>query len=139
MMSRAEIDVFLQRQDPAMLGVIGTLASDGWPNLVPIWYRWDGQAAHVWTGMERLWPQQLLSDPRVSLAVQEGERPFAAVLMKGRAELETDGAGHWDEVRSICRRYVPADEVDGYIEPWGSLRTIVTIRPERIVSWAVGY
>ena len=32
----------LNRERPGLLAVIGTLGRDSCPQLVPVWYRWDG-------------------------------------------------------------------------------------------------
>ncbi len=127
---------FLQRADPAMLGVVSTLLPDGSPHQVPVWYRWDGERVHIWTHDERLWVRNLLRDPRVSFSVQEPGPPFGAVIMRGRADVEYDDPG---EIRRITERYIEADQVEAYVADWPHLRTIVRIRPERLRSWARGY
>ncbi|HYJ67282.1 MAG TPA: hypothetical protein VEX15_06425 [Nocardioidaceae bacterium] len=43
-----------------------------------------------------------------------------------------------EEARRISRRYLPLEDVDGYVAQWSELRTIVTITPDHIVSWSAG-
>jgi len=131
-----ELDAFLNRERPARLGVVGTLGLDGSPHLVPVWYRWDGEAVTIWADEPRIWVQNLLRDGRVAFSVQEEDWPFPAVVMRGRADVVAgDTLFVQGEIRRITRRYVPEDGVEAYVARWAELETIVTIRPERITSW----
>ena len=139
-MSPTQVVSFLDRTDPALLGVVGTLRTDGSPHVVPVWYRYDGAAVYIWSGEERGWVRNIGRDPRVAFSVQELEPPYAAVLMRGAAEFRTsDDEDVRDEIRRITRRYIDGPEVESYIAGWAHLRTIVAIHPEKITSWARGY
>lgn len=127
------IHELLHRERPGLLAVVGTLSRDTCPHLVPVWYRWDGEAMHVWTLAERAWVKNVQRDPKVGVSVQEGE---VAVMMKGRATVHTsDGAEVDEEIRRITRRYVSDDEVEGYIADWPQLRTIIRIEPHGVFFW----
>jgi PPOX class probable F420-dependent enzyme len=140
MMSPSELRAFLGRTAPALLGVVGTLQEDGSPHVVPVWYRYDGEAVSIWSDEGRGWVRNVLRDPRVSFSVQEIEPPYGAVVMHGRAEVETsDDHAIDDEIRRITRRYIEEPEVESYVAGWSNLRTIVTIHPEAISSWGRGY
>jgi PPOX class probable F420-dependent enzyme len=132
-MTAAEVTEFLERP---LLGVVSTLMADGSPHQVPVWYRWDGERVHIWTHDERLWVRNVLRDPRVAFSVQEPGAPFAAVTMRGQAEVDYDDP---DEIRRITERYVDAADVEAYISGWPALRTFVRIRPTRLRGWARGY
>jgi PPOX class probable F420-dependent enzyme len=139
-MSPAEVVAFLDRTEPALLGVVGTLRGDGSPHVVPVWYRYDGEAVYIWSDEGRGWVADLVRDPRVAFSVQELEPPYAAVVMHGSAEVRTsDGEDVTEEIRRITGRYIEPPDVENYIAGWAHLRTIVTIQPERITSWARGY
>jgi PPOX class probable F420-dependent enzyme len=125
---------FLARTSPSMLGVVGTTRADGSPHVVPVWYRHDGEAVHIWTGDDRRWVRNLARDNRVAFSVQEEQPPFGAVIIRGRAEIRR-GAGVDEEIRRITERYIPAAEVTAYVARFPHLRTIVTIRPEKVVAW----
>ncbi len=132
----ADTRAFLERV-PGTLGVIGTLGEDGYPHLVAVWYRYDGERIFIWTLEKRTWVQNAIRDNRVAFSVQEEAGSSRGVSIKGRAEVAT-GDHQWisEEIRRITRRYVaePA-EVEPYVHAWRHLRTIVTIAPERINSW----
>jgi PPOX class probable F420-dependent enzyme len=139
-MSPSEVTAFLDRTEPALLGVVGTLRGDGSPNVVPVWYRYDGAAVYIWSDDGRGWVRNLRRDPRVAFSVQELEPPYAAVLMRGRAEIRTSNDQDvTDEIRRITSRYIEGPEVESYIAGWVRLRTIVTIHPEKVISWTRGY
>ncbi len=138
-MSQVEINTethqFLNRE-PGLLAVIGTNGRHGYPLLVPVWYRWDGEAVLVWSLESRAWVQNVLRDPKVGVTVQEESAPQMAVIMRGTASVETsDGPRIDEEIARITRRYVPENSMDGYIRDWPELRTIVRIVPRRIFVW----
>ena len=90
----------------------------------------------VWADEGRVWVANAKRDPRVAFSVQEEDWPFAAVVMRGRAEVETGTSPEISaEIRRITQRYVPEERVESYVAQWSELRTIVTIHPERITSW----
>jgi PPOX class probable F420-dependent enzyme len=138
-MSPSELDAFLAQTFPTPLGVVATLRRDGSPHVVPVWFGWEEGRVRIWTAEERLWVRNLLRDPRVAFSVQTFEAPYPAVMMRGRATaLTADDVTVVAQARAISRRYLPLDEVDGYVGEWPYLRTIVTIVPDRIVSWSAG-
>ena len=135
-MSPEELDDFLGRERPARLGVVGTIRRDGSPQVSPVWYRWDGERVTVWAEEGRVWVENAKRDPRVAFSVQDEGWPFPAVIVRGRAQVETGpGSEIGDEIRRITRRYVAEERVDAYVAQWSHLRTIVTLHPERITSW----
>jgi PPOX class probable F420-dependent enzyme len=139
-MDTEEARSFLARSDPALLASVATVRGDGSPHVVPVWYRWHAERVLVWTTETRAWVRNVRRDARVSVSVHETAPPFAAVLLRGAAEVHT-GADAWitDEILAITRRYVPAAEVDAYVAGWAQLRTIVSVRPETITGWSRGY
>ncbi len=135
-LSPAEITEFLQSTSPTMLGVVGTLGVDGYPHLVPVWYRYDGARVHIWTLETRAWVKNIARDNRVAFSVQEDDAASRGVTIRGRATSVTSHSqAVSDEIRQITRRYVEAPEVENYISRWTHLRTIVTLTPEKISGW----
>jgi PPOX class probable F420-dependent enzyme len=134
-----EINAFLDRENPALVGVVGTTRADGSPHVVPVWYRWDGHDVRVWTHEERLWVRNLRRDPRIAFSVQEARPPYGAVTIRGRAELSTGGADAEAEIRRITRRYLADGELDGYVAEWSHLRSIVRVHPVGMRAWSRGY
>jgi PPOX class probable F420-dependent enzyme len=138
-MTEAELEAFLAQTFPTPLGVISTLRRDGSPHIVPVWFRWDSGTVRIWTTETRVWVRNLLRDPRVAFSVQTFEEPYPAVMMRGRATVATaHDVATTEQARAIARRYRAPEDVDGYVARWSDLRTIVTIIPDRIVSWSAG-
>jgi len=138
-MSEAELEAFLAQTFPTPLGVIATVLSDGSPHVIPVWFRWDSGAVTIWTTETRVWVRNLLRDPRLAFSVQTTEEPYPAVMMRGSATVATaDDAATVERARAIARRYVAPEDVEDYVARWPDLRTIVTIVPDRIVSWSAG-
>jgi PPOX class probable F420-dependent enzyme len=138
-MSEAELEAFLGQTFPTPLGVIATLRGDGSPHVIPVWFRWERGAVTIWTTDTRIWVGNLLRDSRLGFSVQTSEEPYPAVMMHGRASVATaDDAATIEQARAIARRYLAPEDVESYVARWSDLRTIVTIIPDRIVSWSAG-
>jgi PPOX class probable F420-dependent enzyme len=138
-MTEDELDTFLAQTFPTPLGVIATLRQDGAPHVLPVWFRWDAGTVKIWTTDKRVWVRNILRDPRVGFSVQTFEAPYPAVMLRGSATVATaDDTATVEEARAISRRYLPPEEVDGYVADWPDLRTIVTIVPHHLVSWSAG-
>ena len=73
-MSAQDITAFLNRVDPALLGVVGTIDAAGFPSTIPVWYRYDGEVVNVWTTTERAWPKHLKRNPKTSFAVGQEQK-----------------------------------------------------------------
>jgi len=138
-MTASEVTTLLDQVDPPLIGVVATVRADGSPHAVPVWYGWDGQAVSIWTDHERAWVRNLVHDPRAAFTAQQGEPPYGAVIIRGRAEISAPGDDVGDEIRRIARRYLPEADCDGYIAAWPDLRTIVRIRPLTVRAWSRGY
>ena len=90
-------------------GVFGTLATvraDGSPFQAVIWYLVRGDTLVINSKVGRVWPTNLLRDPRLSLAVEDG---YDWVGVRGRAEAVTDQATAQADIAAMARRY-HADE-----------------------------
>ena len=135
-MNEEEIQAFLDRP---LTAIVSTVGRTGNAHSVPVWYRFADGSFRIWTDGSRAWVKNASRHPQMSVAVAEHEPPFAAVIARGTAEVLVDPPGMADEVRAIVARYIPEAEVDAYIAPWTSLRTIVRIEASAIRAWARGY
>ncbi len=131
-----ELTTFLDRP---LMAIVSTVSPSGAPHAVPVWYRYDGDRITVWTTTTRQWVKNVLADPRVAVTVAEGAPPFAAVTMRGQAEVVEDEDWVHAEIRAITARYMEADEVEAYCSAWPQLRTMFVLRPERVNAWGRGY
>jgi PPOX class probable F420-dependent enzyme len=69
-MSREEIVAFLE---PARVGVLATIGSDGRPHLSAMWFVPVGDELHMWTYSKSQKALNARRDPRATLLVEEGE------------------------------------------------------------------
>ena len=96
-------DTFLSE---TRLGILTTMASDGTPISVPVWYEWDGEHARVFSNSGSAKIRRLQRDPRASLLVTNvvGEPEYwvaldctVAIESEGAIELaERLAARYWD-------------------------------------------
>ena len=83
-MNENEAQAFLSQ---SKVGVVASLRSDGYPQSTPVWYRYDGEAIIIWTDKNRQWVKNMMRDDRVSFSIQDDAPPFAALTLRGKAEL----------------------------------------------------
>lgn len=133
-MNQREIGELLDRP---LLAVISSVDAAANPHAVPVWYRYDGAAIKIWTGEDRAWVQHLRSRPKAAIAVCDSSRPFSAagVISGAAAVRHEDDEETLAEIRAITARYVPADEVETVVARFPDLRTIVSIRADRVRAW----
>ena len=83
-------------------GTLATTSADGSPFQAVIWYLLRDDAIVVNSKVGRVWPTNLLRDPRVSLVVEDG---YDWVGVRGRAEASTDQATAQADIAAMARRY----------------------------------
>jgi len=132
-MTGAEREAFLAKP---RLGMLATLAADGAPVTVPVWFEWDGEAARVFTGAATGKARRIERDARASLLVPNnvGE-PEAWVAFEGDVAIVADGAIELAE-RLAHRYWDMNDEAHrAELESWrkaaAHLRVLV-LTPRRI-------
>lgn len=134
-MSDADRDRFLA---VTRLGMLSTLAADGAPLTVPVWFDWDGEAVRMFSGATSGKMRRIARDPRASLLVPNsvGE-PEGWVAFDGSVQVSTEGAielaerlapRYWDMTRPELRA-----EVDGWKRNAAGMRLLV-LRPAAIRS-----
>lgn len=133
-MNEAELNTFLEQDEPPWVAAVATLDEAGFPHVVSVWYRWDGVAFHLWSTADLRWPNNLMRDPRVALVVFEHEPPLRAVYAKGLAEVRTGSVDDLiDHIRPIVARYEA--DADATIASYaGPEQVAVTIRPTSLVG-----
>jgi PPOX class probable F420-dependent enzyme len=114
---------------------VATVAADGRPHVMPVWFVLDGEQLVFTTGKGTLKGKHLRRDGRIALCVDDEEPPFAFVSVRGRAELieEAEDLVHW--TTRIAQRYMGPDEAEAY----GKRNAVpdellVRVTPERIVA-----
>lgn len=118
-------DLFTKRG----FGSLGTLMSDGTPQVTPVWVDFDGQHVIVNSARGRQKDKNIRRDPRVALAIIDPENPYRYLEIRGRVvEITEHGAdAHIDK---MAKKYLGADKYP-YRQP-GEVRVIYKIQPERV-------
>ncbi len=91
------------------VGVLATLRRDGRPYTVPVWWLWDEVEQAFWlTGTySRVWCQQLVRDPRMSLCIEASAPVPGHIDIDGVAEArELPGYDIWPVSRRLAEKYV---------------------------------
>lgn len=86
-------------------GLFGTLAClmpDGAPHQAVVWYLVRGDTLVVNSAVGRVWPANLLRDPRCSLMVEDG---YDWVSVVARSAAVTDQATAQADIAEMARRY----------------------------------
>lgn len=134
-MSQEVIGEFLQEKRIATLGIN---RQDGPPQLIPIWYRYDGEV--IWMMSEKRVSkiENIKRDPRVSLSVDDDETfPYQGVVAYGRVTLVEENVQ--EGRRAIARRYLGEAEGDAYVaqpRPRGTI--LLRMDVERFYSYDDG-
>jgi PPOX class probable F420-dependent enzyme len=94
--------------DHPRFGTVATLNPDGSPLQAVIWYLLDGDEIVFNSRLGRLWPSNLLRDPRVSITVADG---YDYVDLRGEIRCDEDPALGQRVIAQLTRRYQPDEEI----------------------------
>jgi PPOX class probable F420-dependent enzyme len=95
-------------------GKVATVRSDGRPHVAPIWFVLDGDDIVFMTNAATVKGKSLRRDPRVALAVDLEEPPYAFVMVEGRVSVSDDLDEMLPLSIAIAKRYVPAEQAEDY-------------------------
>ncbi len=80
--------------------VVATVNPDGSPHQAVTWYLVEGDEVVINSAEGRRWPANLRRDPRVSIAVEDGERN---VVLRGTVELVDDEERAQADIAAMAR------------------------------------
>ncbi|HEX3371636.1 MAG TPA: PPOX class F420-dependent oxidoreductase [Candidatus Acidoferrales bacterium] len=109
-------------------GNLGTLNSDGSPQVTPVWVDYDGKHVRVNSARGRLKDKNIARDPRVSLSIQDPENPYRYLEIRGKV-VEATEKGADDHINSLAKKYLGKD-VYPFRQP-GEKRVIYKIEPHK--------
>jgi PPOX class probable F420-dependent enzyme len=131
-----ELDAFLTERK--LIAKIGTVNEEGWPQLSPVWYSWDGSSFLVIskerTGMVR----NLRRDRRCGLLVDNYELPYARVSVQGEAEFLPEDFDYVTPMRDMVLHYFGADGMDYAEATFAFPRVPFRVWPRKMSSWNGG-
>lgn len=107
------------------------------PLVAPIWYSYEHGQIRMWIDANSAKVPLLRRNPAVTLCVQQEERPYKAVLIRGVAELRP--GADWELSRRIAVRYLGEAGGDAYVtqarERPGASPTMLNIKPTAWRAW----
>lgn len=114
---------------------LATVRADGRPHVAPIWFDLDGDTVVFTTWHATVKARNIRREPRVSLCVDDGEPPFAFVLIEGTARIDERDPDLRYWATRIAGRYVGAELAESYGERnsvEGEL--LLRVTPDKIVA-----
>lgn len=102
-----------------------TLRADGSPHVTPIWFVWDGRAFWMCTSSGNVKVRNLRRDPRVALALDDGDSP---VVAQGIARLH---ARPYPEPIVAAFRSRFDWDITSTDDPDGDFEVLLEVVPER--------
>ncbi len=111
--------------------VVATIRPDGLPQLTPNWYLWTGEVFWISTAAATVKTRHLRLDPRIVLCVDDVPSGDYVQVTGAATLIEGDAAR--EPTLALCRKYMPADEVEAH---WTLLlatgpQLIIEVRPDR--------
>jgi PPOX class probable F420-dependent enzyme len=108
---------------------LATIFPDGSPQVTPVWFDYDGTYVIVNTAKGRVKYNNMLRDPRVTIAVSDPQNPGRYIQLRGRvAEMsEADGDAVIDR---LAKKYMGVDKYPYRRE--GEVRVTIRIEVQRV-------
>jgi PPOX class probable F420-dependent enzyme len=128
-MDDAELAEFLSN---AWTARVATLAPDGWPHVVPLWFVWLQGTLVVNTTRGNRTVRNLEADPRAAVTIDEGEQydELRGAVLRGRlGEVADDDSA---VTAAFGGKYFGGNQP--HFASWRN-RLFLRMEPERISSW----
>lgn len=113
----------------APFGTLGTIDSEGRPQLTEVWFLHDDGDVKLWLNAARAKLRNLRARRMCSLLILDLENPRRYLEVRGRARLTPD-PGYTFAAKLGAKYGLDLSDID----PPGQTRVIVTIEPERIYA-----
>jgi PPOX class probable F420-dependent enzyme len=123
-------DLFLRQPDT---GVFSTVDRRGCVHSVPVWFRWDGEAARIVTGRDSVKIRNLRRTGRASLCVDRRQGMMRYVTIEGPVEIVDPLT---KDERLALRAHYQGEEAARAVVDKGGHETMVLLllRPEKWIT-----
>ncbi len=125
--------------EPGLLMRLGTIGSDGYPQVTPIWYLYEEGCFWITTASDRIKARNMLARPQIGFAIDSDQRPYRGISARGEAQLIAEGEAARPMTRRIAARYVPPERLDAMVDTlMEAPRVVFAIDAPRVVkmgSW----
>ena len=110
-------------------GNLGTIMSDGSPQVTPVWIDYDGKFVRFNSALGRVKDKNIRRDPRVSISIVDPENPYRHMDIRGKVvEITQNGAD--DHINKLSQKYL-GNPVYPYRQP-GEVRVLYKVEPEKV-------
>jgi len=125
----------VERLSNDRIGWLTTVASDGTPQVSPIWFLWDSDEILVYS-LNSPRARNIAKHPRISFNLDGNGLGGDIVIVEGTARIEADAPGAADNPTYVAK-YLPVMEDYGWTPEWFAGRYSVPIRitPTRFRYW----
>jgi PPOX class probable F420-dependent enzyme len=131
-----EMDAFLQ--SGRLFAKVATVNEDGWPQISPVWYAWDGASFLVVSKERTGMVKNLRRDPRCGLLVDHFELPYARVSVQGEVEFLPVDFDYITPMRDMVLRYLGPEGMAYAESTFEFARTPFRVWPRKLSSWNGG-
>ncbi|MFD7668364.1 PPOX class F420-dependent oxidoreductase [Streptomyces sp. NPDC059788] len=134
-MRTAELSPKLQQVlDSRVFVTVATLRPDGSPHQSVVWVGREGGDLFFVTGVDKIKVRNLRRDPRLSIAVNPRDEPYAYAVIRGTARFES--AGSRERLDGLAVKYSGVPYAEHHPESAAGLPELVTVHvtPEKIAA-----
>jgi PPOX class probable F420-dependent enzyme len=107
---------------------LGTIMSDGSPQVTPVWVDYDGKYVRFNSAVGRIKDKNVRRDPRVSLTILDPENPYRYLGIRGRV-VDITQNGAQEHIDSLSQKYI--GKAYPYAQP-GEVRVMYKIEADKV-------
>lgn len=101
------------------VGNLGLRGLDGYPRVIPVWFRFTGDEVQIASPHDAYKSRALRADARAVLTVSTPKAPYHVVSATGRVEVELiPEPDRINFVREIAERYLGTAGGRAYVDAW---------------------
>lgn len=108
---------------------LGTVMSDGSPQVTPVWCDFDGTYIRVNTAKGRVKDRNMRRNKKIAVTVTDPDNPYRYLAVRGEVEEITE-QGADAHIDLLTKKYLGKEKYP-YRQP-GEVRVLYKIRPEKI-------
>ncbi|MCX7624304.1 MAG: TIGR03667 family PPOX class F420-dependent oxidoreductase [Thermomicrobium sp.] len=135
MTGRFPTEVLRQLTDEAIVW-LATVRRDGQPQVVPVWFLWDGQHVLVYSLPRSQKVRNIAQNPRVSLHFNSDPWAEHVTRFDGRATIVPDAPPATDNPAYLAKYRDGIADLDMTPEQFArEYRTLIRIELDRLIHW----
>jgi len=122
------------REEPVIW--LATVRRDGQPQVVPVWFLWDGQDILIYSLPQSQKVRNITHNPRVSLHFNSDPWAEHVTRLDGWAEIVPDAPPAHENAAYLEKYREGIADLGLTAEQFASeYRTLIRVHPERLIHW----